>query len=88
LAVALAQTVYLWNAGTGEINELMTFEDSAESYVSSLSWVQEGGQHIAIGCSDGRTQLWDVGSEKQLRSMDGHSERVSSMSWNKHMLST
>jgi len=88
LAVALAQTVYLWNASSGEINELMTFEDTPESYVSSLQWVQEGGQHIAIGTSDGKTQLWDVAAEKQLRSMDGHTERVSSMSWNKHMLST
>ena len=36
LAVALSQTVYLWNAGTGEINELCTFDPTPDSYVSSV----------------------------------------------------
>jgi len=99
LAVALAQTVYLWNAGTGEIDELMSFEGgggssgsntsaAADTYVSSLSWVQEGGQHLAIGTSTGQTLLYDASTSKQLRSMDGHADRVSSMSWNAHVLST
>ena len=88
LAVALAQTVYLWNAGTGDIQELCTLESSHDAHVSSVKWVQEGGTHLAIGTHEGKTQLWDVQACKQLRSMDGHSERVSSLSWNKHILST
>jgi len=89
LAVALAQTVYLWNAGTGDIQELCTLDSSApDAHVSSVKWVQEGGTHLAIGTHAGTTQLWDVEAQKQLRSMDGHSERVSALSWNRHVLST
>lgn len=89
LAVALAQTVYLWNASTGAIEELCTLEgDAADTHVSSVSWVQQGGEHLAIGTSEGTTQLWDVSACKQLRSMDGHSDRVGSLSWNRHILSS
>ena len=89
LAVALSQTVYLWNATSGNIQELCSFEDSGpDTYVSSVSWVQEGGAHLAIGTSAGTTQLWDVQATKQLRSMDGHSDRVGSLSWNRHVLSS
>jgi len=88
LAVALAQTVYLWNAGSGDIQELCTLDSAPDAHVSSVKWVQEGGSHLAIGTHDGTTQLWDVEACKKLRSMDGHSERVSALSWNKHILST
>jgi len=88
LAVALSQTVYLWNAGTGDINELCTFEGSADTHVSSVSWVQEGGAHLAVGSSDGSTQLWDVHASKRVRCMDGHTERVGSLLWNEHLLSS
>jgi len=91
LAIALSQTVYLWNAGTGDIQELCTFEDDSGSvgaHISSVSWVQEGGEHIAVGTSSGKTQLWDVNECKQIRSMDGHTDRVSSLAWNSHLLSS
>lgn len=90
LAVALVNTVFLWNAGTGEIQELCTYEEggSVDAHVSSLAWVQEGGAHLAVGTSSGKTQLWDVHAGKQLRSMDGHGDRVSSMAWNRHLLTT
>lgn len=90
LAVALANTVYLWNAGTGDIQELCTYEEggSADAHISSVAWVQEGGAHLAVGTSGGKTQLWDVNTTKQLRSMDGHSDRVSSVAWNRHVLSS
>lgn len=89
LAVALAQTVYLWNAGTGDIQELCSLDDGdSDLSVSSVSWIQEGGAHLAIGTSDGTTQLWDVQASKQLRSMDGHTDRVGSLSWNRHILSS
>eukprot|EP00978_Attheya_sp_CCMP212_P017107 scaffold45430_cov58-Attheya_sp.AAC.1 len=88
LAVALAQTVYLWDAASGEIQELCTLEGVAGTHISSVAWVQEGGAHLAVGTSLGTTQLWDVQSCKQLRSMDGHSERVGALSWNRHVLSS
>ena len=89
LAVALANTVYLWNATSGDIQELCTFEgEGANSHISSVAWVQEGGAHLAVGTSSGTTQLWDVQAGRQLRSMDGHSDRVGSLSWNRHILSS
>ena len=90
LAVALANTVYLWNASSGDIQELCTYEEggSVDAHISSVAWVQEGGAHLAVGTSGGKTQLWDVHAGKQLRSMDGHSDRVSSMAWNRHILSS
>lgn len=89
LAVALSQTVYLWNASSGNIQELCTFEGSGpDSYISSVSWVQEGGAHLAVGTSAGTTQLWDVSAERQLRSMDGHTDRVGALSWNRHIISS
>lgn len=89
LAVALSQTVYLWNAASGDIQELCSFEESgSDTYVSSVSWVQEGGAHLAIGTSEGYTQLWDIQAQKMLRTMDGHNGRVGSLSWNRHILSS
>jgi cell division cycle protein 20 (cofactor of APC complex) len=88
LAVALSQTVYLWNAESGDIQELCTFDPSPNAYISSVSWVQEGGAHIAVGTSTGKTQLWDVHECKQLRSMDGHSDRVNALAWNSHLLAS
>ena len=32
--------------------------------------------------------LWDVNAQKQLRKMDGHSDRVGALSWNHHVLSS
>ena len=89
LAVALAQTVYLWDAGSGNIEELCTFDQGGPtSHISSVQWVQEGSAHLAIGVSSGMTQLWDVQQGKQLRAMDGHTDRVGSLSWNRHILSS
>jgi len=88
LAVALGQAVYLWNAGSGDIDELCTFDPTPHSYISSVQWTQQGGVHLAIGTSTGAVQLWDVQQGKQLRSMDGHIDRVGSLSWNNHIVSS
>lgn len=89
LAVALEQTVYLWNAETGQIDELCNVEDEGpNAHVASVSWIQEGGGHLAVGTSWGKTMLWDVRAQKQLRKMDGHSDRVGALSWNRHILSS
>ena len=89
LAIALGQQVYIWNAESGDIQELCSFDNgSPDAHVSSVSWVKTGGPHLAIGNSDGTTQLWDVQASKKLRSMDGHSQRVGALAWNNHTLSS
>ena len=43
---------------------------------------------MAVGTSDHKVQIWDVEKLKQVRSMDGHRARVSSLAWNGPMLSS
>eukprot|EP01039_Chlorochromonas_danica_P008878 gene8876-9791_t len=88
LAVALSQTVYLWNAASGEIQELMNVSEDETNYISSVSWIQQGGNHLAIGTADNAVQLWDVSAGRQVRNLSGHASRVGSLAWNNHILSS
>ncbi|ETL29656.1 hypothetical protein, variant 1 [Phytophthora nicotianae] len=88
LAVALGQCVYLWNAVSGEISELMGLD--GDEYVSSVQWSDAAGgsSHLAIGTSESVVQLWDVAASRQLRTMNGHSSRVGALAWNSYVLSS
>jgi len=86
LAVALGAHVYLWSAGTGEINHLMELE-GPEDYVCSVRWIKEGN-YLAVGTSSGEVQLWDVEAYKRTRVMPGHDARVASVAWNQYILSS
>lgn len=87
MAVALGRTVYLWNAETGGIDELCQLEGE-DDYVSSVKFVNEGGCYLAVGTNYNDVILYDVEQQKQLRKMGGHEARVSSLSWNNHILSS
>uniref|UniRef100_A0A8C2F236 Cell division cycle 20 homolog n=1 Tax=Cyprinus carpio TaxID=7962 RepID=A0A8C2F236_CYPCA len=86
LAVGLANHVYLWDAGAGDIVLLKKMEDDSE-YICSVSWSKDGN-FLAVGTSDCKVELWDVQYQKRLRSMDGHLARVSCLCWNDHVLSS
>lgn len=86
LAVALGGSIYLWNADTGDIQKLMDCVQP-DNYVTSLSWVEDGS-YLAIGTNYNDVQLWDVNRSKQVRTMRGHTARVSSLSWNSYILSS
>ncbi|KAF7653013.1 hypothetical protein LDENG_00088200 [Lucifuga dentata] len=86
LAVALHNSVYLWDATQGDITLLMNLERE-EEYICSVSWTKEGN-YLAIGTSDYKVQLWDVENQKRLRSMASHRTRVVSLSWNEYILSS
>ena len=86
LGVALGDSVYLWNANDGSIQQLM--QTSGENtHVTSLSWIQQGN-YMAVGTSDHKVQIWDVEKLKQVRSMSGHRARVGALSWNGPLLSS
>ncbi|XP_068143642.1 cell division cycle protein 20 homolog [Drosophila tropicalis] len=85
VAVALGSCVYLWNAASGNIEQLTEFEEG--DYAGSLSWIQEG-QVLAIGNSTGAVELWDCSKAKRLRVMDGHSARIGSLAWNSFLVSS
>lgn len=63
VTVALGRVIYLWNAGTGNIEQLREY-DSVGDHACSLSWIQEGNV-LAIGGSDGTVELWDVEVKKR-----------------------
>ena len=86
LGVALGDSIYMWNATDGSIQQLMqtTGEDT---HVTSLSWIPQGN-YMAVGTSDHKVQIWDVEKLKQVRSMDGHRARVGSLAWNGPTLSS
>ena len=55
LAVCLAGHVYLWNATTGDIQQLLEMENQ-EDYVSSVAWIKEGN-YLAVGTSNAEVQV-------------------------------
>lgn len=62
VTVALGKVVYLWNATTGNIEQLREYENG--DHACSLSWIQQG--HIlAIGNSEGAVELWDCEHKKR-----------------------
>jgi len=86
MAVALHDTIFIWNAADGSIEELYS-KQSEDEYISCVSWVTEGN-FLAVGDSEASVDLWDVQSTKMMRSMRGHSDRISTLKWNNHILAS
>ena len=81
LSVALGPSVYLWHSD-GHINSLMSLDNSAtDDYICSLQW-SPSAKYLAIGTCKSGLQLWDCEKQVQVRQLDSHSDRVSSLSWN------
>jgi len=80
LAVALGDSVYLWNATTGSITLLMQTGGNG-CHVTSIAWAPQGVDLMAIGTSDHRVQLWDTAKCCLVRSMAGHCGRVGTLAW-------
>jgi cell division cycle protein 20 (cofactor of APC complex) len=57
--------VYLWNAGSGGVEELCSLPGDGD-YVCSVSWSPDGG-YLAVGTSDAKVQIYDAGRCKQVR---------------------
>ncbi|GAX22628.1 cell division cycle 20, cofactor of APC complex [Fistulifera solaris] len=87
LAVALARSVYLWNATTGEIHHLVTVEDG-NNYVTSVCWCTVQPQYISVGLNTGSVQLYDGRSLQLVRTLQGHASRVSALAWTQQQLSS
>ena len=87
--VCAIRQIYLWNAADASVHKLC--ETPPDTHVTSLAWAQQAGPSsslLAVGTSDHKVQLWDVEKQRQVRSMDGHSARVSSLAWNRNLLSS
>ncbi|KAM0717650.1 hypothetical protein Q7P37_007502 [Cladosporium fusiforme] len=84
LAVGLGESVYLWSRESGQVDLLCKLEGDS---VTSVSWIQRGS-HLAIGTSKGLLMIYDTVTNRKLRTMTGHTARISSLAWNAHILST
>lgn len=80
VVIALGPSVYLWNAGSGSIEQLVSLGQQ-EGLVTSVSF-SKAGDAVAVGTQAGEVQLWDVGTGRQTRRLLGHSARVGASSWN------
>eukprot|EP00873_Tetraselmis_striata_P009134 jgi/Tetstr1/429398/TSEL_019310.t1 len=86
LAVGLGSSVYLWSACTSKVTKLCDLGSNDE--VCSVAWTQRG-TYLAIGTfRDAEVQIWDVAKCKKVRSMSGHRNRVGTLAWNSHVLSS
>lgn len=83
MAVALGSGMYIWNATDGNILQL--FQKEENQYISSVKWLKEGNV-LGVGDSEGSVQLWDVANTKLIRTMTGHTGRITSLDWNQHIL--
>jgi cell division cycle protein 20 (cofactor of APC complex) len=95
IAVALNQTMYVWRADTGQIDELFTMSntnattaDTTDDYISSCSWIKNSMDVLAVGNSRHQIELWDVNVGTKVRTMRSQTSRVGSLSWNVHILTS
>ncbi|XP_078437668.1 cell division cycle 20.5, cofactor of APC complex-like [Wolffia australiana] len=86
IALALGRNLYLWNAGDGQVEEMLTTE-SEERQPTSVSWSADGTR-LAVGFADSTVQIWDLTVHRKVRVLTGHTERVNSLSWNSSLLSS
>lgn len=84
IAVALSETVFLFDAASGRTEQLMSLPSGN---VTSLRWTGEG-VHLSVGTSAGDVQIWDGFQGKQLRNLKGHAGRIGALAWHDHILST
>ena len=86
IAIALTQTLYLWNAETGDIATLFEIPENERLYISSVQWTADAA-YIAVGISNGEIKLFDPTRETALRKMQVQINRVGSLAWRQHVVS-
>ncbi|CAE8630060.1 unnamed protein product [Polarella glacialis] len=84
VAVALADSVFLFDAASGRTEKLMQL---AAGNVTTLRWTTDGG-HLSVGTSSGEVQIWDPCAQRQLRNLRGHAGRLGALAWHEHVLSS
>lgn len=80
LAVALRSSIYLWSGATGLVTKLCQTDSEYEIY-TGVAW-DSRGESLAMGLSDGRTEIWDPVKLKMVRSdLETHNERIGCLAW-------
>jgi hypothetical protein len=88
IVVALARSVYLWNASCGEITKLTELRVARRHCMTSVRWTESGRapgrRHVGLN----EVQLWDASTLKRVRRLRGHQGRVSVLAWHGHQLAS
>ncbi|MGD2150630.1 MAG: caspase family protein [Desulfobacterales bacterium] len=83
LSGAWFNTLYLWNAETGEFIRAFSHADPESSKAHSVNInsvaLSSDGRFAVSGGDDATIKLWDVETGKQLRTLTGHSKRVTTV---------
>ncbi|CAF1763939.1 hypothetical protein YC2023_118336 [Brassica napus] len=87
LAIALGHTLYLWDASTASVSELVTIEE-AKGPITSIIWSPDAS-YLALGLNNSQVQLWDSSSNTKIKTFRGlHHSGVGSLAWNNNILTT
>ena len=86
LAIALENNAYLLDVESKQICCIKP--DCPNTLITSLSWMQLYEDRLAIGLDNGDIEVWDTCAKKFIRTLNGHSQRISSLSWNRNILTT
>eukprot|EP01114_Cavostelium_apophysatum_P007953 TRINITY_DN20182_c0_g1_i1.p1 TRINITY_DN20182_c0_g1~~TRINITY_DN20182_c0_g1_i1.p1 ORF type:complete len:480 (+),score=94.20 TRINITY_DN20182_c0_g1_i1:284-1723(+) len=86
LAIALNRNVYIYDANTSKSSEFMRTQEQND-IITAVSFAKMGHQ-IAIGTNSAEIQIWDVERTKLLRTITGHSSRVSALDWNQYIVTS
>ena len=84
VAVCLGHSVYLWDARTGNTDQLLTHDqENAWNVLTAISW-SPLGKDLAIGCADRSIQIWDSDAMRCKANIayNCHEGRISALAWN------
>lgn len=84
LAIALGVDCYIWNASSGSVDLLHSFDEP----ITSVRW-SDDSTHLSVGKESGTIEIWDIESCEKVRKMDSHTGmRIGSQSWFDSLVST
>jgi len=79
IAVALYDSVYLWDARDGRITELCQLPSAS---ITSVRWHPETFDYLAIGTSEAELQIWSVLEGRKIRTIRAlNAKPVTTIAW-------
>ncbi|KAM0751361.1 WD40 repeat-like protein [Meredithblackwellia eburnea MCA 4105] len=92
VAIGLSESVYVWNAESGEVSLLCSVGSEeggqeGDDYIASVKFAEDGS-YLAVGLSSGPIKIYDLTTSSLIRTMSGHLSRVPSLSWSGAVLSS
>ena len=77
IATGCADSVRIWMSGRGSF---LVSEQTLDREVESVAYSPDG-KFLASGSVDGEVNLWDGGTGEQIKTLKGHTDRVSALSF-------